>query len=102
MKSNNFKHVYALVLLGLTFVWAIICVWITWKAVQLPTSAGVLGAAGVDTLLGALISWNALIIQHYYRKAVPEDTTTPVPPVPTPPDDKTNTITLPLRPVTPK
>ena len=76
MKSNNFKHIYALLLLAMTFAWAVVCVWITWKAVQLPTSAGVLGAAGVDTLLGALISWNALIIQHYFRKAVPEDNQT--------------------------
>lgn len=50
-------------------------------AVKLATSVAILGAAGVDTLLGALISWNALIIQHYYRKSVPEDN----PPVSTPP-----------------
>ncbi len=73
MKSNNFKHAYALILLWLTFLWAVFCVWVTWKAVQIPTSAGIMGAAGVDTLLGALISWNALIIQHYFRKATPED-----------------------------
>jgi uncharacterized membrane protein YadS len=73
MKSNNFKHVYSFVLLGLTFLWAFFCVWMTMKAISVKTEVAILGAAGVDTLLGALISWNALIIQHYFRKSVPED-----------------------------
>ncbi len=80
MKSNNFKHVYALLLLALTFAWACVCVWITWKAMVVATSGAILGAAGVDTLLGALISWNALIIQHYFRKSTPEDTPPTIPP----------------------
>lgn len=73
MKSANFKHVYALVLLGLTFLWAVFCVWVTWQAVRLATGTAIIVAAGVDTLLGALISWNALVIQHYFRKSTPED-----------------------------
>ena len=80
MKSNNFKHAYALILLALTFFWAGFCVWITWQAVKMPTSASVLGTAGVDTLLGALISWNALIIQHFFRKSTPEDNPPATPP----------------------
>ncbi len=74
MKSNNFKHAYALVLLFLTFLWAGFCIYVTYLAINLATPASILGAAGVDTLLGALISWNALIIQHFYRKSTPEDT----------------------------
>ena len=73
MKSNNFKHAYSIILLFLTFLWAVLCLWITWQAVQTLDAANVMAAAGVDTLLGALISWNALVIQHYYRKATPED-----------------------------
>jgi len=73
MKSANFKHAYAFILLGLTFLWAVFCVWITWQAIKMPTSTGVIVAAGSDSLLGALISWNALIIQHYFRKSTPED-----------------------------
>ena len=80
MKSNNFKHVYALLLLALTFAWACLCVWVTYMAVKLATSTTILGAAGVDTLLGALISWNALIIQHFYRKSTPEDNPPATPP----------------------
>lgn len=76
MKSNNFKHAYAIILLMLTFLWACFCVWVTYMAVKLATESAILGAAGVDTLLGALISWNALVIQHYFRKATPEDTLT--------------------------
>jgi len=77
MKSTNFKHAYALILLALTFAWAVVCLWMTWRAVQMPTDGSILGAAGVDTLLGALISWNALVIQHYFRKSTPEDNTPP-------------------------
>lgn len=81
MKSNNFKHVYSLILLFLTFMWAVFCVWVTWQATKALNAANVIAAGGCDTLLGALLSWNAIIIQHFYRKAVPEDnpnlTTTP-------------------------
>jgi uncharacterized membrane protein len=77
MKSNNFKHVYAILLLMLTFLWACVCMWVTWKAISSPTDGTILAAAGVDTLLGALISWNALIIQHYFRKSTPEDNPPP-------------------------
>lgn len=80
MKSNNFKHIYALVLLALTFGWACVCLYITWKTMTNPTSSSVLVTAGVDTLLGALISWNALIIQHYFRKSTPEDNPPPTKP----------------------
>ncbi len=80
MKSNNFKHVYALLLLALTFIWAGFCVWVTWQAVKTLDAANIIAAAGVDTLLGALISWNALIIQHFYRKATPEDNPPPTTP----------------------
>ncbi|MFA5151715.1 MAG: hypothetical protein WC554_04050 [Clostridia bacterium] len=73
MKSNNFKHVYSILLLVLTFMWALFCVWITWLATQTLNQANIIAAAGSDALLGALISWNALIIQHYFRKATPED-----------------------------
>jgi uncharacterized membrane protein len=73
MKSNNFKHAYSLILLVLTFIWAVFCVWVTWQATKLLNPANIIAAAGCDTLLGALISWNALVIQHYFRKSVPED-----------------------------
>jgi uncharacterized membrane protein len=74
VKSNNFKHIYSILLLVLTFLWALFCVWITWTATQNLNQASIVAAAGCDALLGALISWNALIIQHYFRKATPEDT----------------------------
>jgi hypothetical protein len=54
-------------------MWALFCVWITWLATQTLNQANIIAAAGSDALLGALISWNALIIQHYFRKATPED-----------------------------
>ncbi|MDD5229739.1 MAG: hypothetical protein PHC43_00260 [Candidatus Marinimicrobia bacterium] len=75
MKSK-FKYSYAFTLLGLTFLWAGFCVWMTCQAIAMKSEIAILGAAGVDTLLGALISWNALIIQHYFRKAIPEEEST--------------------------
>jgi len=77
MKSENFKHMYSFVLLAFTFLWAIFCVKMTWDAITIKADALILGAAGVDTLLGALISWNALVIQHYFRKGTPEDEVKP-------------------------
>lgn len=74
MKSGRFKHAYSFVLLALTFLWAAFCVWVTWQATKSLNAANIIAAAGCDTLLGALISWNALVIQHYFRKAIPEDT----------------------------
>lgn len=74
MKSANFKHAYSFALLALTFLWAVFCVVVTWWAVRSLNAASIIAAAGCDTLLGALISWNALVIQHWFRKATPEDT----------------------------
>lgn len=92
MKSANFKHAYAFAVLAVTVLWAVFCVWITYQAIMAtianaPMAAvNVLGAAGADTLLGALITYNSLIVQHYYRKATPEDN----PPTGTTNKDKTS------------
>lgn len=88
MKSNNFKHAYAFVLLGLMVAWAVFCVWMTWHAIslviipnptvqnQLLSAINIIAAAGCDTLLGFFISANMLVIQHFFRKATPEDNPT--------------------------
>lgn len=73
MKSANFKHLYAFTILIATIAWAVFCVWITYKATVSTTPVNILGAAGADTLLGALITYNSLIVQHYFRKSTPED-----------------------------
>ena len=72
MSNERFKQIYSFVLLGVTIAWAAFCVWITYRAVSEGGAVNILGAAGADALLGSLITWNALIIQHYYRKRIAE------------------------------
>lgn len=71
MKNSNFKHAYAFTLLLMTFLWALFCVWMTGLAIKNLNSLNVIAAAGCDTLLGALVTWNALVIQFFFRKAGP-------------------------------
>jgi hypothetical protein len=70
---EKFKEAYALILLWLTFAWAGFCVWVTWCAIRTAEAGNIIAAGGVDALLGALVSWNALIIQHYFRKSKPTE-----------------------------
>ena len=73
MKGEQFKQVYAFVTLALTVLWAAFCVWITYQAVATKETLNILGAAGADALLGALIVWTGNINQHYFRKAKPPE-----------------------------
>lgn len=73
MKSNNFKHAYAILLLGLTFLWACFCVWITYMGLKTLNITTIVVSSGCDVFLGALIVWNGNINQHYFRKSTPED-----------------------------
>ena len=63
-----FKQIYTIVLLVLTLAWAVFCVWITWRAVDVKETLDILGSAGANALLGALISWNADVKQFWFRK----------------------------------
>jgi len=68
------KWVYSFVMLIVMLLWACVCLWVTWEAVQNPTSIGVIEASGTGVLLGALISWNANVNNYWFRKKLPDQT----------------------------
>lgn len=73
MKSENFKHAYAFVLLVFTILWVMFCVGITYLGLKTMNVATIIVSAGADVFLGALIVWNGNINQHYFRKGTLEE-----------------------------
>ena len=69
--SERMKWIYTFVLLGVTLGWAAFAVWIVRDTMAEPTSVGVLESSGTSVLLGALIGWNALVVQFWFRKKGP-------------------------------
>uniref|UniRef100_A0A6M3LPR2 Uncharacterized protein n=1 Tax=viral metagenome TaxID=1070528 RepID=A0A6M3LPR2_9ZZZZ len=59
--SEKMKWYFTFTLLILTIAWAVFARYL------LPNSE-------TDIITGALISWNALVIQYYFRKKTPETT----------------------------
>ena len=83
MKDSTFKQAYAFTNLALVTFWAIFLLAIVIKAYLIaPGISDIVAAAGVGVLLGAFITWNTNINQHYYRKR--QDESKP-PEEPTPP-----------------
>ena len=72
MTDEHFKQRFAFILLFTTVLWALLSLVVTYIALRTKTDVTILAAAGVDGLLGALITWNALVIQFFFRKAKPE------------------------------
>lgn len=72
MDGERFKQLYALMLLGVTILWAVFCVWLTYRALAQGGEVNIIAAAGADFLLGSLATWDSLVVQHYFRKAKPE------------------------------
>jgi hypothetical protein len=76
MKGENLKWAYSFYLLTITIAWASFTVWIVRDTVNNPSPVGVLETSGATGLLGALSTWNAIVIQHWFRKR-PSNTETP-------------------------
>lgn len=74
-KTDSMKWIYTFVLLVVTIGWAVFTVIVVKDAMAVPTAAGILEASGTSVLLGALIGWNALVIQHWFRKKAPASET---------------------------
>ena len=72
--SERMKWVYTFVVLAATIGWAAFTVLVVRDARAEPTPAGVLEGSGTSVLLGALIGWNALIVQFWFRKKGPNET----------------------------
>ena len=71
MKGDKMKWLYTFVLLLITVGWAVFTVMVVKNALGEPSVVGVLEASGTSVLLGALIGWNALVIQYWFRKKPP-------------------------------
>jgi len=73
MESDlKMKWVYTILLLLVTLGWAVFTVLIVRSAITEPSSVGILEVSGTSVFLGALIGWNALVIQYWFRKKAPE------------------------------
>lgn len=70
MSDQSFKQLFTFILFMATVLWAIFSVYVTAAALD-GGADNVMAAAGVDTFLGALLSWNVLTIQHWFRRAKP-------------------------------
>jgi hypothetical protein len=83
--NPKFKEWFTIILLAITFLWAVVSLLITREALNEATTQSILVSSGTDTLLGALLSWNVLTIQYWFRKKPTETddpVVRPVPPVP--------------------
>ena len=69
MKGDRPKWAFTFTLLALTIAWAVFCVLLVKSIMSNPTSSGVIETAGVTGLLGAMIGWNANVIQYWFRKS---------------------------------
>lgn len=77
MSNKNWKWVYTFVMLFATIGWGVFTVMIVRDAAlkienQTITQIDLISAAGASGLMGALIGWNSLIIQHWFRKKIEE------------------------------
>jgi len=71
MQADKMKWVYTFVLLAVTLGWSVVTVMIVKGALTEPSELGVLESSGTSVFLGALIGWNALVIQYWFRKKAP-------------------------------
>lgn len=72
MNADNFKQLYAFVMLIITVAWAAFTVYTVDRSMDKPEPIDVLAASGSGVLLGALINWNGDIKQFWFRKAKSE------------------------------
>jgi len=71
VNKDRWKWVYTYVLLAGTIGWARFCVTVVLKALETKADTDILAAAGVGTLLGAMIAWCANVNQFWFRKKGP-------------------------------
>ena len=69
------KWLYSFALLGLTVGWGWFSLRVLERALRDKLETDILVSSVVSVLLGAMITWQALIIQHWFRKGKPEEPT---------------------------
>ena len=75
MEGNRFKYIYTILLLIITVLWALFCVWITYKAASDKLTLDILASAGANILLGNLITMCVDVKQYWFRKAIKKEET---------------------------
>lgn len=70
--ADNHKLLLALLLLLFTAGWGFFTVTITAEALAKLNVTNIIGAAGANQVMGALLTLDTLVYQHYFRKAKPE------------------------------
>ena len=73
MKGQVFKWVYSLVLLLATLGWGYVTILLVMQALREKMEGDIIAAAGASGVMGGLMALNTLIVQHWFRKAVPEE-----------------------------
>ncbi len=68
MTNDQFKQLYASLVLILTFGWAIFTVYMVYNALMRKDTIDIMASSGANIFLGALIGWNTDIKQHLFRK----------------------------------
>lgn len=69
---EKLKWLYSFAVLIVTVGWAMFTLIFVANAIDKQSAASIMAASGASLLLGAMISWNGLIVQHWFRKSKPE------------------------------
>lgn len=77
MKGQIFKWAYSYLLLLATLGWGYITILSVMQALREKLDGDIIAAAGASGVMGGLMALNALVVQHWFRKALPEDTKPP-------------------------
>lgn len=72
MDDISFKQAYSFVVLLATIGWAVFAVCMTKEALTTKEGIDILAASGTGVVLGALITWTGMTVQHWFRKKGPE------------------------------
>ncbi len=84
MKGLVMKWVYSYLLLLMSLGWGLVTILLVMQALREKLNGDIIAAAGASSVMGGLMALNALVVQHWFRKALPQDTTlTPPPPTKT-------------------
>jgi hypothetical protein len=67
--SDIMKWIFSFVMMGLTVGWGVFSVNTVFCALQIPIEAtDIFSVAGVSTFMGSLLTFDALIVQYWFRK----------------------------------
>ena len=73
MSDDSFKHWFAYQLFWGTVLWAVFTMWLVYKAACSNFPVDIFAAAGASGVTGALTAWVTLVVQHYFRRAKPQE-----------------------------